>query len=264
MPESRALEQALPMTNFMRGFAKEVLGKCGLDVKLTRNIRAHESATYAARQQAMWSPFLAHHDIRTVIDVGANTGQFAGLIHRLCHQARILSFEPVPDCLPELNATLASIPGSKAFPIALGEKPGSVRMNHSVFTPCSSLLAGTDRLGEDYPDAALVQSIEVPLERLDDTLSGEQLDPGILVKLDVQGYEVPVIRGATAILNRAAIVVVEVCFFRRLYEGQPLFDDIYGVLKDLGFTYMGNPEQHCRKSDGRIVEADAVFERLAD
>jgi hypothetical protein len=42
----------------------------------------------------MWRPFLSHHDIRTVIDIGANTGQFAGLIHRLCPNARILSFEP--------------------------------------------------------------------------------------------------------------------------------------------------------------------------
>ena len=47
-----------------------------------------------------------------------------------------------------------------------------------------------------------------------------------------------------------------------MYDGQPLFDDIYRELHQRGFTYMGNAEQHSRTQDGRIVEADAVFERL--
>lgn len=250
------------MTAMTRDLAKKLLGKCGLDVRLVKNIRSHEVASWESKQHAMWSPFLAHHEIRTVIDIGANTGQFAGLIHRLCPDARILSLEPVPACLPELNAALAPIPGAKVFPVALGDAPGTVRMNQSVFSPCSSLLPGTSRLGEDYPDAARVQPIDVPVQRLDDTLQGERLEPAILVKLDVQGYEIPVIRGSTDILSRAAVVVVEVCFFRRLYDGQPLFDEIYRTLSNLGFAYMGNAEQHARKADGRIVEADAIFERL--
>lgn len=226
-----------------------------------RNVRAHEVRTWEQQQNALWRPFIAHHDIRTVIDVGANTGQFARLIHRICPAAKVFSFEPLPNCRAELDATLASIPGSKIFPIALGDTTGSVAMRQSAFSPCSSLLNGTNHLGDDYPEAAIINPIDVPLKRLDDVLSGETLEPGIAVKLDVQGYEIPVIRGALQTLERAALVVVEVCFFRKLYEGQPLFDEIYRTLRDLGFNYMGNPEQYSQKKDGRIVEADAVFER---
>lgn len=244
-----------------RKLAKRFLELCGLDVRLLRNVRAHDVRTWEQTQNALWRPFMAHHDIRTVIDVGANTGQFARLIHRICPAAKVFSFEPLPNCRAELDATLACIPGSKIFPIALGDSTGSVEMRQSAFSPCSSLLNGTNQLGDDYPEAAIINSIDVPLARLDDVLSGETLDPGILVKLDVQGYEIPVIRGALQTLDRAALVVVEVCFFRKLYEGQPLFDDIYRTLRDLGFNYMGSPEQYPQKRDGRIVEADAVFER---
>jgi len=241
--------------------AKGLFQRLGLDVRLTRNVQSHEVRTWEQTQNALWRPFLAHHEIRTVIDVGANTGQFARLIHRICPAAKVLSFEPLPDCRTELEATLAQIPGSKSFPIALGDTTGTVPMHQSAFSPCSSLLNGTPQLGDDYPDAAIVNPIIVSLERLDDVLTGETLAPGLLVKLDVQGYEIPVIRGALQTLGRAAVVVVEVCFFRKLYQGQPLFDDIYQLLRGLGFTYMGCPEQYPQKSDGRIVEADAVFER---
>jgi FkbM family methyltransferase len=247
----------------MNSTIKNLLNLCGLDVRLVRNIVAYNDRTWEQKQDAMWQPFLTHYDIRTVIDVGANTGQFARLIHRICPAAKVFSFEPLPDCQSELEATLEQIPGSKKFPFAVGDTTGSVQMQRSAFSPCSSLLNGTKHLGDVIPEAAITNSINVPLERLDDVLIKESLDPGILVKLDVQGYEIPVIRGALQTLERAAVVVVEVCFFRRLYEGQPLFDDIYRTLRDLGFNYMGSPEQYPQKKDGRIVEADAVFERSA-
>jgi FkbM family methyltransferase len=250
--------------NSSRKLAKQFLGLFGLDVRLLRNVRAHEVRTWEQTQDALWRPFLAHHDVRTVIDVGANTGQFARLIHRVCPAAKVFSFEPLANCRAELDDTLARIPGSKTFPIALGDTTGTVPMRQSAFSPCSSLLNGTNHLGDDYPEAAITSTIDVPLERLDDALKGETLEPGILVKLDVQGYEIPVIRGALQTLGRASLVVVEVCFFRKLYEGQPLFDDVYRTLRDLGFNYMGSPEQYPQKRDGRIVEADAVFERSAD
>ncbi len=244
--------------------AKGLFQRLGVDVRLLRNVRAHEVRTWEQTQNNLWRPFVAHHNIRTVIDVGANTGQFARLIHRLCPAAKVFSFEPLPACRRELEDTLAAIPGSKAFSMALGEAPGTVPMQQSAFSPCSSLLRGTSHLGDDYPDAAIVSPLSVSVARLDDVLQGETVEPGILLKLDVQGYEIPVLRGALEILKQAALVVVEVCFFRQLYEGQPLFDDIYQNLRGLGFRYMGNPEQYPQKKDGRIVEADAVFERCPD
>ena len=245
----------------LKSITKTLLRNCGLDVRLVRNIKNHAVRTWEEKQLDMWHPFVGHRDIRTVIDIGANTGQFAAMVHRLCPNAKIYSFEPVPNCFPELERTLSGIPGARAFPLALGDTATKTWMNRSRFTPCSSLLAGTGDLGEDYPDAAVVDKFEVHVVRLDDVLGAEVLEPEILIKLDVQGYEIPAICGGPEIISKAAIVAVEVCFFRRLYENQPLFDEVYSVLRDRGFSYRGNADQMARKLDGRIVEADAIFER---
>ena len=210
----------------------------------------------------MWHPFLAHADVRTIIDVGANTGQFADLIYRYCPLAQIISFEPLRSCHDSLLQVLQKFPQHRIVQAAVGNEPTTANMNASQFSPCSSLLKGTDLLGEDYPDAALTEIVEVPVVRIDDVLNGINLEKNIFVKFDVQGFEIPAMDGEPEILKRARLVVCEVCFFRRLYDGQPLIHEIDSKLREFGFTYMGNAEQHKRKTDGRIVEADAVFERL--
>lgn len=248
----------------MRRFFKQAINILGLDIRLNSNIRKHEGITWEAKQAAMWNPFLSHLNIRTVIDVGANTGQFANLIHRQCPDAQIISFEPLDSCQPELSAVLDGIPGSRIVKKAAGEHAGKGEINESEFSPCSSLLAGTEFLGEDYDSATRTSTKEIEIVPLDDELRNADLQEDILVKFDVQGFEIPAIRGGHELLSKARIVVCEICFFRKLYEGQPLFHDLYKELRSHGFTYMGNAEQMSRKSDGRIVEADAIFERLTD
>ncbi|MFM6006246.1 MAG: FkbM family methyltransferase, partial [Sphaerospermopsis kisseleviana] len=213
------------------------------------------------KQDAHWRPFLEHHKIKTIIDVGANEGQFAILMQRHFPDARILSFEPLEICQSKLSRVIANSPDSKIFKVAIGDETGFCLMNQSDFTPCSSLLSGSSLLGEDYDDATKITQIQVPISRLDDCLQEENLDPEILVKFDVQGFEIPAIRGAIKTLEKASIVVIETCFFRKLYQQQPLFHEIYTLMHDLGFSFMGNAEQYTRKKDGRIVEADSIFEK---
>ena len=236
----------------------------GIDVRLVRNIRRSNTKTWEQKQDAMWRPFTNHLNVRTVVDVGANSGQFATIIHRQCPEAKIISFEPLATCHEELFKVLSEIPGSQMVKAAAGEKTGTAQINESEFSPCSSLLPGTDLLGEDYQSAAVTKSIDVPVVRLDDTLIIDDLVDDVLVKFDVQGFEIQAIRGAEALLKKAKIIICEVCFFRTMYKGQPLFHEIYEELRGRGFTYMGNAEYLKRKRDGRNVEADAVSERLFD
>ena len=237
------------------------LHRVGLDLRFTRQLEFAAKHRWEIEQAARWNAFLSHRNIRTVIDVGANTGQFARLISRQCPDSQIISFEPLDSCQPELAAVLKEVPNSRIIKAAVGEQAGFATMHSSDFSPCSSLLTGTELLGEDYADAVKIKTIQVPIVRIDDALRDASLDDEILVKFDVQGYEIPAMRGAEELLKKASIVVCEVCFFRKLYDGQPLFDEVYRELFDRGFRYMGNAEQWLRKSDGRVVEADAIFER---
>jgi FkbM family methyltransferase len=246
----------------MKNLVRRTFQSLGFDIRLVRNLTSAKAHAWQQKQDAAWRSFVSHADIQTVVDVGANGGQFASLIHRQCPKASIISFEPLEACQEELQQTLVSIPGSRIIKAAVGEFPGTMKMNSSEFSPCSSLLQGTELLGEVYEKAARTTTIDVDVVTLDEALGNVTLKDNILVKLDVQGYEIPAIRGAVKLLSRTRMVVCEVSFFRRLYAGQPLFHDVYEELRLHGFTYMGNAEQSVRPTDGRFVEADAVFEKL--
>ena len=77
-------------------------------------------------------------------------------------------------------------------------------------------------------------------------------------KVDVQGFELQVLDGARDILLNADYVLIEVSFVQ-LYEGQPLFDEINSHLNQLGLFYSGNVEQLISKSNGKILQADALY-----
>ena len=241
--------------------AKSMLRKAGLDVRLVRNVEAYERRTWEEKWAEEWR-FLENHDIRTIVDIGANTGQFAAMIHRVCPGARILSFEPIADCFEELQSTLEGIPGSRAFKLALGDTKGPSVMNRSEFTPCSSMLTLTGLVCKDHPDAAKITRESVQAARLDDILHGDELEPELLVKIDVQGYEDKVIQGGTSTLARASFVAMEVTFYEE-YEGQPSFDFLYRMMVDLGFAFRGAAGQYTSKVDHRFMYADAIFENTA-
>jgi len=241
------------MSRLVKGF----LRRLGLDVRLVRNVEAHARREWEAKWAEQWR-FLERHQIGTIIDVGANTGQFAKMIHRVCPQAKLYAFEPIADCFEELQQALAAIPGAHAFHMALGDENGTAIINRSEFTPCSSMLPVTDLLTRDYPDAGKVTPQQVDIARLDDAMVGK-IEGNLLVKIDVQGYEPQVIAGGRETLARASYVAVEVTF-QEQYVGQPLFDGVYQLMAREGFVYRGSAGQYKSESEGPFAYADAIFE----
>ena len=243
----------------LKALAKATFRRFGFDVRLVRNLRNSKQKS----QEEIWAQkwrFLQRYDIRTIIDIGANIGQFATMINYACPKAQLYCFEPIRDCFDTLEATVAGIPKAKAFHMALGSEEGQIEMNHSAFSPSSSILTMADLHKREWPKSAQSSPEEVRLAKLDDVLAGEVLTRDVLIKVDVQGYEDHVIRGGRLIMAEAAVVVLETSFCE-LYHGQPLFDDIYRVMSELGFVYCGNVEQHARACDGRVLQADAIFEK---
>lgn len=196
-----------------------------------------------------------------MIDIGANTGQFAQMIHEVIPSAQILSFEPLSDCFSELKFNLNGIPGAQAFNIALGAKSGDQVINKSSFSPSSSILNMADVHKKIWPQSADCEQEKIRVERLDDVFREKNLEKNVMIKIDVQGYEKQVIEGGVNVFSRATIAVVEVSF-TELYQDQPLFDDIYDVMMKLGFRYAGNIEQFSNPNDGRPLFADAIFENI--
>ena len=201
--------------------------------------------------------------IRTIIDVGANTGQFGRFISKFFPDAHMYCFEPLPDAFKELIRWAETQNGRvKAFNLAIGEKEGDTEIfSHLEHSPSSSLLKSTDICGTFYPFTKKQTLISVKLTTLDKAVANsvEYLVPDILVKLDVQGYEDRVIRGGTETLHKAKACILEVGL-DELYERQATFKDILILLSDIGFRYVGNLEQ-THASDGHVIYVDSVFSR---
>jgi len=112
----------------------------------------------------------------------------------------------------------------------------------------------------EFPWSAGGNEISVATSTLDQALVDVSVDTPLLVKIDVQGTEDLVIAGGPATLALAGVVIVETSF-ERLYSGQPLFDDIYRLMREKGLLYRGSLGELCSPQDGRVLQADSVFVR---
>ncbi len=201
--------------------------------------------------------------VRTIFDIGANVGQFARTISAAFPEARVHSFEPQPGPYAEL-AKWASTQGGRvdAHRLALGDHEGTIEMNvHVDFSPSSSILKTTELEHSLWPQTRRQSQVSVPLTTLDAFVAREgiALEPEVIVKLDVQGYEDRAIRGAARTLAHARACIVEVCL-DALFEGQPTFGGILATLEAQGLKYAGNLDQ-AQHSDGHVMYLDAVFVR---
>jgi len=196
--------------------------------------------------------------IRTVLDVGAHTGEFSSAIRALFPHARIYAFEPLPDCCSVLSIKMGNGDRFQAFPVAIGKTHGQITMWRSSYAKSSSVLPMAALHKDSFPWSADNTSLTVEQRTLDEYLGQLQLADKVLLKIDVQGYEAQVLRGATELLKRVTCVLLEVSF-RPLYQGQGTFAEIHGLLQAAGFSYSGNLEQLCSPVDGSILQADALF-----
>jgi FkbM family methyltransferase len=199
--------------------------------------------------------------IRTVVDVGGHTGQFASAIRALLPHAQIFSFEPLPDCLDRLTRRLSKRGNFRGFGVALGDRAGPGNLWRSSFSESSSMLPMADLHRDAFPWSARTVPEAVRMETLDSFLTELDLQPGVLLKLDVQGFEEKVLLGALRTLQEVQYVLVEVSF-QPLYVGQASFHDVYGLLRSRGFGYAGSLGQLHSPRDGSILQADALFARL--
>src|ERR1051325_8931037 len=129
-----------------------------------------------------------------------------------------------------------------------------------AYSQSSSILQMATLHKEAFPDSANHTAETVEIKRLDDALIGFSLQPEILIKIDVQGYEDKVIAGGEQLIDKTKAIIVEVSF-RELYEGQPLFDRVFELLSRKHFQYMGNLYQLLNPKDGAPLHADALFVR---
>lgn len=204
--------------------------------------------------------WLRHGDIRTVLDIGANTGQFSRTVHALVPEAQVYAFEPQDDCFAEIQAGFAGSTQLHAVQTAVGDEDGEITFHRNEFSQSSSVLELTETHKEAFPWAKESREITVPIHRLDTLAADLDFEPSILVKIDVQGYEDRVLRGGENAIRQAGYVLIETAF-EQLYEGEATFDAVYDIMVGYGFRYAGNLDQVVNPKTGLPLYADALFIR---
>jgi FkbM family methyltransferase len=203
--------------------------------------------------------FIRARNINTVIDVGANIGQFGWSLRKEGYKGTILSFEPIRATANTLKDTVVNDPAWKVFNLGLGESPGRKDIHIATETVFSSLLNATG-VTQAWGDMARIQQTEtVEIQRLDDVLP--DVTGNALLKIDTQGYERQVLMGATRTLQRMTGVLLELPIIQ-LYEDNWSFHDALEFMHRAGFVpAQMHPVSFFPNDRISVVEVDCLFRR---
>jgi FkbM family methyltransferase len=206
--------------------------------------------------------------LKTVVDVGANKGQFSLFIRGLFPDAQIIAFEPIPTAAnkacrlfradPMFSLPTGSAPNRAG--LALGESSERAVLHLSRRADSSSLLPITDLQSQLFPRTEEVGTIEIEVVCLAEIIDSASIKSPSLLKIDVQGSELSVLKGAGAVLTCFDYVYVE-CSRRTLYEGQALEEDVAGYLTAHSFTFIGRFGEQVDEN-GELLQSDCLWSRL--
>jgi len=198
--------------------------------------------------------------ITTILDCGANAGQYVADLKKAGWAGKVYSFEPLSDAYEKLRARAGASEQWQAFHFALGEKNEQSTIQIAGNSYSSSLLQFSTDFKELRPDASPVGSETVTIRRLDDVVKEESLsfDGPVMLKLDVQGFELSVLRGALETLPLVSVLQCELALIPS-YEGGATFVEVREFLRERGFVLAHLIDGHVNHETGELREVDGIF-----
>lgn len=168
-----------------------------------------------------------------IIDVGAATGEYSKAAHFIFPDAKIYAFEPIPDSFKKLESVASTVNNMQCFNLALSDEDGEEEFHLNEFSYSSSLLQMTTTHKEIYPFTKNETTVKVKTSKID-TILNDIGQGNALLKMDVQGAELRVLKGATHLLKEIDVIQLEVSFMN-FYKGQAAAEDLIIFLKSFGF-----------------------------
>lgn len=209
-------------------------------------------------------PLLIHsHRVSTVIDVGANVGDYGAGLRREGFAGPIFSFEPVSEQWEALRDRAAPDDLWTPLHYALGDSTTEVTINVAMNKGASSsIMSMLPRHEQAAPEARFFRTERVSQHRLDEVASELGLDnhDRIFMKVDVQGYEDRVLAGAAQLIHRIIGIQIEMSFVP-LYEGSMLFRQMLDWMEKHGFHLELMIPVFSDPSTGADLQVDGIFFR---
>ena len=195
-----------------------------------------------------------------ILDVGANNGQSYERFRNLGYEGPIISFEPNPDTFEQLSRKH----GTKweKFQYALSNEKGERDFIIAESTQHSSFHRGIERF---HGDACREKSrVKVQMTTIEDFWKTQKIQAThVYLKVDTEGHDLEVAKGAQAMFNFIDFVEMEICSIPR-YEGESTFIEAVNFMNDHGFKIARIDVACVNRVTGRHEAFSVVFNKTAD
>lgn len=233
--------------------------------KLSRSLRTFgiDMIRYqpSSHPQARLLRLIETNGIGLVLDVGANGGQYAGELREGGYRGRIVSYEPLTEAYRTLTGQCAGDAAWEARQLALGAQPGSAEINIAGNSTSSSLLEMLPTHLSAAPHSKYIGTETIRVDTVDRQLPDlGTWDGEIWLKVDTQGFEGEVLKGAIASLPKIRCVQLEMSL-APLYGGSETFDSLLATMKAAGYRLVGLQPGFMDQQSGELLQADGIFRR---
>jgi FkbM family methyltransferase len=208
---------------------------------------------YVLRRKHDPSKLLGTVKFATVIDGGANIGEYSAKMRLAFPNAEIHAFEPTPQLFRGIRQRFAGDHKTVCHEQALGDKCGTATFHLTQDTFSSSLLEETEKLASQR-----VGTVDVSVTTLDAWAGNRTIPRPALLKLDLEGNELAALRGGEKALAQIDYLEIETTFVK-VRSGQPTFKEILNFMDDHGFELIDMYPGIVDSRAGRTVWADALF-----
>ena len=192
----------------------------------------------------------------TIIDIGSNKGQFILLIEKIYPNKNIYSFEPIKEMIGKQKKFFSYKNNIIFHNIALGSSTTlkefliTTRMDSSSFLK----IVSDKNKSKNYD---IVENRNIQINTLDNLLINEKISHPVLIKIDVQGYELEVLRGANNLLKKTDYLLLEVSK-NEMYQNQPIEKVIVEYLKNLNFDILKS-NNWSKVQNTNFYQRDIIF-----
>jgi len=236
-----------------------------MDLKHTLFRRFTAVAGYDFARFPRRMKLLDSYSIDTVLDIGANNGEFGQRMRDyLGYKGKVISFEPLSSAFELLEASAEGDPDWDVFNFALGDAEGAFELNIAANSQSSSMLEMLPSHLESAPESEYIGTETIQVKTLDSIF--EDLcatSRNIYMKLDTQGFEASVLRGAEASLPHIDTIQLEMSLIP-LYDGEMLYVEMCTWMSEMGYDLVGIETGFSDKDSGQLLQFDGIFHRFSD
>lgn len=184
--------------------------------------------------ELFWAKYvLKHYQPAIIFDIGAHKGDYAKLFRGAGYKGSMYLFEPHPKTCAVLKAQIQEGPNDQIFNLGFSDtNDSSLIFDYSSANPDSGSSHASlfSKVITDLHGAKNVSELKVDLRTLDDFTKEHQIDRISLLKIDTEGNEYPILKGAKRLLEEGRIDLIQFEFGEMNVVSRHFFKDFFDLL----------------------------------